>query len=619
MRFLNLILIGIVSLASCQSTPQKPVLSLNVEESTYSNFDSVTTKHLEWKAEVDFEKKQIRGTATWTFSNPTHSNYIRFDSYDLAVSKVTVNGKETKFFTGEFNEEYGSALAIPITDNDSMLSIEYSTGPKAKALQWLAPAQTAGKVKPFLFTQCESIQARSLLPCQDAPAIRITYNAQLQVPKGMLALMSAKNPTKKNAEGKYSFEMEIPIPSYLIALAVGDMEYKAIDERSGVYTEPVLLDKAAAELSDIPNMMKAAEAICGPYKWGKYDVMIAPPSFPIGGMEDPRLTFSTPTIIAGDKSLVSLIAHEMAHSWSGNLVTNANWSDIWLNEGFTTYFERRIMESIAGKTYNDMLWELGYQDMQSDFAYMGLTNPDTKLKIELKGRNPENAFSNIPYENGAVFLRMLDENTVREKFDAYLNSYFQNNAFTPMTTKKCLAYMDEHLFNNDTLLRNKLKVNEWVYSAGLPDNCLHVNPERFVAVDAAREAFEKVGNAKNIKAKAWTTHEWLQLLRKLNRPMTLEKMKDLDQTFALTSTGNSEIAAEWFKLVISSDYKDAFPAMEKFLGSVGRKKFLEPLYSELMKSDEGKKEAKHIFEQSKNNYHPLTALKIQRIISKSQN
>lgn len=614
MRFTISIFVILLSLAACQSFQQKPTFQLNEEESTYSNFDSVTTKHLEWNAAVDFDKKQIRGTATWSFSNSTHSPFIRFDSYDLSISKVLVNGKDAKFYTGDFNEEYGSALVIPIKDNDSLVRIEYSTGANAKALQWLEPSQTAGKIKPFLFTQCESIQARSLLPCQDVPAIRITYNADVTVPSGMIALMSAKNPTQKNANGNYHFEMEIPIPSYLIALAVGDMEYKAIDERSGVYTEPVLLDKAAVELSDIPNMMKAAEAICGPYKWGKYDVMVAPPSFPIGGMENPRLTFSTPTIIAGDKSLVSLIAHEMAHSWSGNLVTNANWSDIWLNEGFTTYFERRIMESIAGKTYNDMLWELGYQDMQSDFTDMGLTNPDTKLKIELNGRNPENAFSNIPYEKGAVFLRMLEENTGREKFDAYLNSYFQNNAFTPMTTKKCLAYMDEHLFNNDTLQRNKLKVNEWVFGAGLPDNCPHVNPERFIAVDAAREAFEKSGNAKNIKAKDWTTHEWLQFLRKINHPLPLEKMKDLDQTFSLTTSGNSEIVDEWFKLAISSDYKVAYPAMEKFLGSVGRKKFLEPLYGEMIKTEKGKEMARRIFNQSKQNYHPLTASKIQKIL-----
>jgi leukotriene-A4 hydrolase len=604
-----------LSLIACQQKTSKPPIPFNADRSTFSNYDSVTTTHCEWKAAVDFDKETIHGTATWSFINKTKAKFIRFDNYDLNIQKVSVNGRPVEFFTNNFNEEYGSGLAIPILENDSLVQIDYSTGAKAKALQWLTPSQTAGKIKPYLFTQCESMQARSLLPCQDVPAIRITYNAEVQVPKGMLALMSAKNPTQKNETGLYHFEMEIPIPSYLIALAIGDIEYKAIDEKSGVYTEPSMLANAAAELSDIPKMMQAAEAICGPYKWGKYDVLVAPPSFPIGGMENPRLTFATPTIIAGDKSLVSLIAHEMAHSWSGNLVTNASWCDLWLNEGYTTYFERRIMESIAGKSYNEMLWELGYQDMLSDFESLGKNNPDTKLRLDLNGRNPDNAFSNIPYEKGAIFLKMLEENMGREKFDAYLNTYFQDNAFTPMTTEKCLAIMDEHLFKGDTVQRNNLKVKEWVYAAGLPDNYNRVNPERFNIVDKERLAFEKSGQAKNIKTKDWTTHEWLQFLRKLNRPLTIEKMQDLDNTFALTKSGNSEIADEWFKLAISADYSAAYPAMESFLNSVGRKKFLEPLYREMIKTPKGKEMANRIFEQSKNNYHPLTALRIQSVLA----
>jgi len=581
---------------------------------TFSNYQDVTCKHLHWKAFVDFEHKQIRGIATWTFENKTHAKHIHFDTYAMGIRKVYVNNKEVKFTQTKFDNVYGSGLSIPITESDSIVSIEYQTGPTATALQWLTPDQTAGKLVPYLFTQCESIFARSLLPCQDVPAIRITYHAELQVPKGMMALMSAKNPTERNPEGMYEFDMEIPIPSYLIALAVGDISYKAIDARSGVYTEPSMLDKATEELSDIPAMMKAAEELGGPYKWGKYDVLIAPPSFPIGGMENPRLTFATPTIIAGDKSLVSLIAHEMAHSWSGNLVTNATWSDIWLNEGYTTYFERRIMESISGKSYNDMLWELSYQDLQADLKDFGMDSPDTRLRVELKGRHPGEGFTNIPYEKGAVFLRMLEENTGREKFDAYLNSYFQTNAFTAMTTKKCLEYMDEHLFDNDKSLKEKLKVDEWVYKPGLPDNCPRSTPARFVAVDSAREIFVKVGNASAIQAASWTTHEWLQFLRNVSHPLPLDKMKDLDATFKLTGIGNSEIADEWYKLSIASGYEVAYPAMKQFLNTVGRAKFLEPLYSEMNKTAPGKIMASEIFSNSKKNYHPLTALKIQKLL-----
>lgn len=612
LQILNVLIVSLFF--SCQEKVTPPAIELNKRMSTYSNFDSVTTTHLQWDAQVDFETKKISATAIWRFKNKTKSKFIRFDSYDLSIKSVKVNTRKADFFLSEFNIEYGSGLVIPIEENDSVVSIEYTTGTKAKALQWLAPSQTAGKKKPFLFTQCESIQARSLLPCQDVPAIRITYDATVQVPQGMLALMSAKNPQQKNNSGRYSFQMEIPIPSYLIALAVGDIEYKAIDSRSGVYSEPIMLEKSASELSDIPRMMLAAEAICGPYRWGNYDVLIAPPSFPIGGMENPRLTFSTPTIIAGDKSLVSLIAHEMAHSWSGNLVTNATWDDIWLNEGFTTYFERRIMESISGKSYTDMLWEQGYQDMESDYAALGANNPDTRLRLDLNNRNPENAFSNIPYEKGAIFLKVLEEQIGRKKFDAYLNEYLSKYAFTPITTQACLDFMEEQLADGDTAIFNNLHIKEWVFGTALPNSFVHQNPARFEVVDNVRAEFEKGVAINSIQAKAWTTHEWLQFLRKLNRPQPIAKLEKLDGDFNLTETGNSEIAAEWFKLSIASGYATAYPAIERFLGSVGRKKFLEPIYRELLKSPDGKARAQKIFDQSQANYHPLTAIKIRQIL-----
>lgn len=600
---------------ACNPPSSDNTIALNPETHSFSNIEKVRTTHLEWNAKVDFDLKQVSGTATWSFTNKNQEKYIHFDTYDLKIKKITVNGKETQYSLTPFVEGYGSGLSVPITGNDTVISIEYNTGANATALQWLAPEQTAGKKLPYLFTQCESIQARSLLPCQDAPANRITYNARLQVPKEMMAVMSAKNPTVRNENGIYHFEMEIPIPTYLIALAVGDIAYKAIDERSGVYTEPSMLDSAARELSDIPNMMKAAEELGGQYKWGKYDVLIAPPSFPIGGMENPRLTFATPTIIAGDKSLVSLIAHEMAHSWSGNLVTNARWDDLWLNEGFTTYFERRIMEKITDKSYTDMLWELGYQDMQSDLDNLGMTHADTRLKVDLKGRAPDDAFTNIPYEKGAVFLKMLEENTGREKFDAFINHYFSAHAFIPMTTEKCVEFMDQYLFDGDTASRNKLMVKQWIYEPGLPANCPHTLPARFIEVDSQRVHFEKSIAATDLKTKTWSTHEWLQFLRKISHPLPAAKMSDLDSVFKLTSSANSEIADEWYKLAIASGYEKAYPQMEIFLGRVGRKKFLEPLYMEMIKTPKGKEMALSIFEKSKMNYHPLTAKKIEKILN----
>jgi leukotriene A-4 hydrolase/aminopeptidase len=584
---------------------------------TFSNLNEVKTTYLNWIADVNFDKKQISGTASWHFINTTKANKIVFDTYDLQIEEVKINDKIIAFSLGEKKDYMGQALTIPIAPNDSMVEIKYTTGASATALQWLTAEQTAGKKMPYLFTQCESINARSMIPCMDDPSNRITYNATISVPKGMMALMSAKNPQQKSAVGIYSFDMEIPIPTYLIALAVGDIEFKKIDDRTGVYTEPINLQKCATELSDIPNMMLAAEKIVGPYKWGRYDVLVAPPSFPIGGMENPRLTFATPTIIAGDKSLVSLIAHEMAHSWSGNLVTNSNWNDLWLNEGFTTYVERRIMEQITDTSYSNMLWQLGFQDMQSDLDAMGDTSMDTRLQIDLKGRDPENGFSNIPYEKGALFLKLIEEKVGREKFDIYMNNYFQKNSFIPMNTAKALAYMRTELFKNDQNKEKEIGIDEWVFKPGKPANCPNIVPGRFIAVNDFRTTFLKNGiidKQEKEKTSKWTTHEWLQFLRKLPRPLDIAKMKVLDNTFGFTKSTNAEIADEWYLQCILSNYKDANTNIDLFLNSVGRKKFLTPLYSALCKTPEGKKLAQAIFEKAKNKYHPLTTKKMAELV-----
>ncbi|HET9055173.1 MAG TPA: M1 family aminopeptidase/hydrolase, partial [Cyclobacteriaceae bacterium] len=358
-----------------------------------------------------------------------------------------------------------------------------------RALQWLTAQQTLGKTKPFLYTQSESIYARSWIPCPDGPGIRFTYNARVQVPIGMMALMSAENPQAMNDSGIYHFNMPMQIPAYLMALAVGDLHFKAIDERTGVYAEATMLDKAASELSDMGDMVHTAENLYGPYRWGRYDVLILPPGFPIGGMENPKLTFATPTIIAGDKSLVNLIAHELAHSWSGNLVTNATWNDFWLNEGFTVYFERRISEAMNDKSYADMLWELGYQDLEKAVEEIGKDSKDTWLKLDLTGRDPDDGLTDIAYEKGALLLKLIENHVGREKMDAFLKEYFSAHAFKTLTTEEFLKYLNQQLIKGDKELEKNLDLNAWVYGAGIPENAPRADMERFNQVNAEREKF----------------------------------------------------------------------------------------------------------------------------------
>jgi len=581
---------------------------------TLSNADVIDMQHLDLNINVDMDKKQIAGYALWKINNRNKAHELILDTYDLAIDSVFVDNKSTAYKLDTPVIYLGSALHIPIADNSQYVKIFYKTGANAKALQWLTPDQTHDKKSPFLYTQSESIYARSWIPCADGPGIRFTYTARVAVPVGLMALMSAENPTDKNDSAVYHFKMDLPIPAYLMALAVGDITFKGIDERTGVYAEPGMIDKARWEFENVGKMVNNAEQLYGPYRWGRYDVLVLPPGFPIGGMENPRLTFCTPTVIAGDRSLVNLITHELAHSWSGNLVTNATWNDFWLNEGFTDYFERRITEQMLGSSYSDMLWQLGYEDLVDDVNT--LKPRDTWLKLDLKGRDPEEGFTDIPYAKGSHFLKLIEISAGRDRFDRFLKRYFDDHAFKTITTEAFLNYMDTVLIKDDTVLRRKLNINEWVYGPGIPANCPRVPQERFSKVDDERDKFLMDVPPAQLATLNWTTHEWIHFLRKMPPALSANQVRSLDMAFNFTNTGNSEIADLWFIIAVRANYAFAYTSMDNFLSSVGRRKFLEPLYGEMMKTQRGEEMAKRIYDKYRKNYHPLAQESLDKIIYK---
>ncbi len=423
--------------------------------------------------------------------------------------------------------------------------------------------------------------------------------------------MSAENPVTKNDSGVYQFSMPQPVPSYLVALSVGDIEFKKIGERTGVYAEPVVLEKAAYEFADMEDMLISAEKLYGKYQWGRYDVIVLPPSFPFGGMENPRLTFATPTIIAGDRSLTSLVAHELAHSWSGNYVTNATWDDIWMNEGFTVYFERRIVEAIYGKEYVEMQWQLGLQDLESTIDEFKESGEESSLKLHLKGRNPDDGLSDIPYEKGAHFVLLLEQKAGREKLDKFLNDYFNAHAFKTITTEEFLKYLNTEFIKKYSL---DVNVDEWVYKNGLPANCPRVVSTKFKTVEQALFSWSKGTKPELLPTKEWTCHEWLHFIRNLPEDIKAAEMEQLDNAFHFTNSGNSEVADAWFVQSINSNYKKAFPEMETFMMSVGRRKFILPLYKALAKTEEGKKLALEIYSKARPNYHAVAANTIDELL-----
>ncbi|WP_186280010.1 M1 family metallopeptidase [Fluviicola chungangensis] len=585
---------------------------------SYSNTDEIRTKHLDLELDVDFEKKTIYGIARHQMERLKDTDTAIFDINGPEIQKVTLGKKgqekETDFIIGTMQEFIGQPLSIKIDKNTEYINIYYKTTENAGALDWMEPELTEGKKHPYLYTQGQAILTRTWIPVQGTPANRITYSADVTVPVELLALMSASNPQVKNPEGKYHFEMKQPIPVYLIALAVGNLEYKSLGKNCGVYTEPEMIDKAVWEFEDLPKMIRAAENLYGPYQWEQYDVIVLPYSFPFGGMENPRLTFANPTLIAGDRSAVSVIAHELAHSWSGNLVTNASWNDFWLNEGFTVYFENRIMEELYGKEVADMLSLIEFQELQTEMAQ--LDQEDTHLKLKLSKRNPDDGMTSVAYVKGAFLLKTLERDFGRQRFDAFLKRYFKDHAFQTLTTEQFKTYLEKNLINKTDI---KFNVDEWLYKPGLPKNCYAVSSPRFEKIQAlarefanGKDIFKKPAKKKGKKQlpalsrDQYVPQEWQAFIRALPKKMDPERLAIVDEKLHFNNWGNAEVATEWYVLAINSNYTEIRPDIEKFISKVGRRKFLLPIYTALNDNPQSKQWGLEIYKKYRNNYHPVS-------------
>jgi leukotriene-A4 hydrolase len=585
---------------------------------SYSNPQAVRVSHIDLDWNVLFEEKRLRGTATLTIERKAQDTPLVLDTRDLKIEKAETSSDKKSFKTTDFklgaaDKILGSPLTVQLPKDAKFVRIFYATSPQASGLQWLAPAQTAGRKLPFMFSQAQAIHARSFVPVQDSPQVRVTYSARVRTPKNLLAVMSAEGNRQTGTRGgDYKFNMPYAIPPYLIAIAVGDLQFRPLGKRAGVYSEPSVVEKAANEFSDTEKMIAATEKIFGRYRWGRYDILVLPPSFPFGGMENPMLTFATPTILAGDKSLVSLVAHELAHSWSGNLVTNATWRDFWLNEGFTTYLERRIIEAVYGVPRREMEATLAKRGLVEELAE--LEDRDEILHVDLKGRDPDEGFTGVPYEKGALFLRWLEEKVGRKKFDQFVRGYFDHFAFQSITTETFVEYLQKNLLDQNPNV-SRAEVDRWIFQAGLPENAPKPKSDAFAKIETEAKNFAdgKI-RAKDIQTAAWTTQEWLHFLKSLPEKLSSEQMTRLDEAFNFTKTGNSEIAFRWLIMSIKNDYAAAYPRLEEFLVGIGRRKFVKPLFDELAKTPEGMKRACAIYAKARSGYHPITQTSVDAVV-----
>ena len=619
LQLISILLLCVFAANSYSQTPVSPQPT-GPDFHSYANPADVQVKHIDLDWQVLFAQKVLKGTAILTVERVSRNRKapLILDSKNLNIEKVetSVNGRAYspgRFTLAAEDKILGSALTIPLPARATRVRIHYATRPTASGVQWLEPSQTSGKKTPFMFTQSQAIHARSWIPLQDTPSVRVTYNARVRTAPNLLAVMSAANDPKTPRDGDYSFAMGQPIPSYLIALAVGDLSFQALSARTGVYAEPSTVVKAAQEFSDTEKMVQTTEKLYGPYRWERYDLLVLPPSFPFGGMENPRLTFVTPTILAGDKSLVALVAHELAHSWSGNLVTNATWRDFWLNEGFTVYLERRIQEAVYGKPRANMEAALGLRDLQDELAR--LEDRDEILHIDLKGRDPDEGSTEVPYEKGALFLLHLEHTFGRERFDQFLRSYFDHFAFQSITTEQFISYLKTNLLDKHPDLAAKVPIDEWINNPGTPASAPRPSSPAFGQVEQQAQRWQRGEvRAAQIPVSAWSTQEWLHFLKSLPAKLDQEKMAELDQAFNLTQSGNSEIAFRWLMMSIQNAYEPAFQRLEEFLSTIGRRKFIKPLYEELAKSPEGRAFAMKIYRRARPTYHPIAVATIDEVL-----
>ncbi|KAA0071738.1 M1 family metallopeptidase [Rhodanobacter sp. T12-5] len=600
-----------------------PLAAYAADPHSYAQPGQVVVTHLDLDLKIDFPQRRLDGQATLKldWKSPKAASLV-LDTRDLKIAKIdalAADGKATplKYILAPRDKELGSKLTIAAPKHPAQVRIVYTTSPEASGLQWLTPAQTADKKLPFMFSQSESIHARSWVPLQDSPAIRFTYDAHVTAPKDVRVVMSAINDAKHPLNGDFSFDQPHPIPSYLLAIAAGDIAVKETGPRSAVYAEPSVVGKAAHEFEDTEKMIATTEKLYGPYRWGRYDILVLPPSFPFGGMENPNMTFATPTIIVGDKSLVSVISHELAHSWSGNLITAASWRDIWLNEGITTYVQGRITEALYGKSLADEEALLSARALQKEIGKMPANSQ--KLAPDPRGVGADDSLSDVAYDKGSWFLRTLEQRYGREHFDAYLKSYFDHFAFQSITTEQMLAFLRPNLIEKYPGKMSWDEVKAWVYGEGIPKDAPLPDSPRFNAIDRERTDF-LAGSlaATKLDAKDWNTQEWMYFLDRLPDVAPLDKLQQLDAAWHLTGTPNAEIGMRWYSHAIAAGDKAVWTAAAEHMTRIGRLYLTTPLYKAFVKTPEGLAYAEQVYAKAKAGYHPLTQQVVESVFASAK-
>ncbi|TKR80495.1 hypothetical protein L596_014562 [Steinernema carpocapsae] len=599
-----------------------------VDPSSAANFNEIKIAHIDLNWDVDFTKKQIAGSAVLKVKANQKTRKLVLDGKALNIQGF-FEGDKSLDFVVEKNDLYGEKITVQIGDLDAGadkdILVRYSTGESASALQFLDRELTKDKHEPFLFSQCQSIHARSIVPCMDSPSVKQTYNATVSVPSELTCLMSAisEGSSVDGPKTTYKFKQPVPIPAYLLAIVAGRLEKKKISDRCAVWAEPSVVDSAAYEFADTEKMLKTAEDLAGPYVWGRYDLVVLPPSFPFGGMENPCLTFVTPTLLAGDRSLANVIAHEIAHSWTGNLVTNATWEHFWLNEGFTVFLERKIMGRLYGEQQRQFSALVGYEDnlLPCIHDQFDCHHPYTKLITDLKGVDPDDSYSVVPYEKGSAFLMYIEQQIgSNERFEEFLKQYLTKFKYQSITTDDWKAYLEQFFADKKPVLGN-IDFDTWLKTAGVPPNkpkydetlveaCRGLAKKWTDSTDSAVDSitpdeFQKMAAAAQVKV--------LQCIRSAD-PLSMHKLEALDRTYSLLASKNCEVQFAWLQIAVKAKWAAVIPSALQFVTNYGRLKYLRPLYRNLFSWKEARPAAVAKFVENMPSMHPISVQVIKRLM-----
>jgi leukotriene-A4 hydrolase len=582
---------------------------------SFSDLEQGRIEHITFTIGGDFASRSLDVLANYRFQQPVNGSLF-LDTRGLKIERIEQDGTQLSWELDKEDRILGQRLHIHDLQQAAEITIEAKTTPEAMALQWLDPVQTAGGRHPFLFSQCQALQARSIFPCQDTPSVRFTYQADVTVPQPLTAVMAAEKVGQESQGGSttFKFRMPQPIPSYLFALAVGELAFKEIGSRTGVYAEPEVVEAAAWEFGENERKLELAEELLGPYLWGRYDVLVMPPSFPFGGMENPRLTFMNPTTIIGDRSHTDVITHELAHAWTGNLVTNATWNDFWLNEGWTTYAESRLTELLEGDDVNQLIRHRNNAMLKSAFERFGMESGVTCLKTSSEGQNPSEILTFIPYVKGANFLLLLERAAGRKAFDDFIRGYIERFQFQSLTTEDFLAYLRKQL----PQAAQQVDIDAWVYQPGYPEDAPVPQSALYDEVAQAFDAYQQGVRPQKDQIGGWHRDQVFLFLNLLKPKIPVEDCRYFEDAFDIEKKDDPGLRSAFYEVAIPSGDQEIRPGLEHLVEHIGRLLYLSPVFRAMSEAEWTRPFARSLFETYRERHHPITAAAIERILTKAE-